>query len=152
MFTRIYPVLELPASTPIDYSGAALAKIVELHPDVEPLLDFYAADPVEMAYEVGMVSPADDDDVDADLAEIDFGPKEWHEPTAAIPVVEHAINVLRADPDSIRRLIYDPTLSQLDVIRDLERLLSILIDARDRETRFHLAVDGAPGHWPRPGR
>jgi hypothetical protein len=153
MFTRIYPVLEnAPTQSPLDPTlGSALAKVVEIHPDIEPLLDFYSADPLEVAREVGMVYPHEEES-DEDLKEVDFGPGEWYEPAAGISAVQHALAALRSDSQSIMRLIYDPTLSQHAVIRDLEGLLRVLETAQDQETRFHVATEGSSGLWPRSGR
>jgi len=153
MFASIYPVLEdAPVDAPRPQNpGVSLAKIVETHPDLDDLLDFFSPDPVEMAYEIGMVHPQEEDSAD-DLAEIDFGAWEWHEASTGIAVIERALTALRADPSSISRHLYDPALSQDDVIADLESMLLILEDARDREVRFRLHADGQRGLWPQPNR
>jgi LPS sulfotransferase NodH len=102
-----------------------------------------------MAHEIGMVHPQEEDGAD-DLADIDFGAWEWHEASTGIAVVERALSTLRSDPSSVSRHLYEPALKQDDVIADLESMLSILVDARDREVRFRLHAEGQRGLWPRP--
>ena len=149
MFSQVYVVLDDASSTGNASGGAALAKIIEFHPDLEPLLDFNSPDPIEIAHEIGMVHPQEEDSAD-DLAEVDLGSPEWHEAAAGIIAVERALAALRADPSTIGRYLYDPALTQDDVIADLEALLSTLEDARDREVRFRIVVEGKAGMWPRP--
>jgi len=148
MFERVYVVLE-DAADPMIGRGAALGKVIEIHPDLAPLLDFHSPDPIEMAYEIGMVH-ASEEDPDDDLAEIDFGEGEWFEASTGLAVVERALTVLRADAASVSRYLYDPTLSQDDVIADLDRIRVVLEDGRDREVRFRLIADGARPFWPQP--
>jgi hypothetical protein len=151
MTTRIYPVLEhdLPGLEIGPTVGKSLARVVEAHPALAPLIEFYSADPVEMAHEVGMVY-ADEEDSDADLYEIDFGPREWFEPSAGLAAVQHALDVLRPDPTSVANAIYDPTLTLDAVIGDLHAIERILEEAQQQETRFHFAMDEAsagPRRW-----
>jgi hypothetical protein len=55
----LYPVLEYPIEGLVgsEGTGNALARVIELHPALTSLLDFYSADPTEIATELGMVSP-----------------------------------------------------------------------------------------------
>lgn len=150
MFSRLYPILENSTVDAVDEGvGRSLAKVIEVHPDLEPLLDFYGPDPIEMAHEIGMVHPLEEDG-DDDLTGIDFGPDEWHEASVGVTVVQRALDGLRADPSSIGRYLYDPTLRQEDVVDDLSAILAALEDARDREIRFRLIGVGQSGMWPRP--
>lgn len=142
MSTRIYPVLEhtIGGPTESEKSGIALARIIEAHPALVPLLDFYSADPMEIAVAVGMVSPHEEDGED-DLNEIDFGPEEWFEPSAGLTAVRQALDTLRNDPQSIQRVLYAPDLHPKDVIADLEAIEQALQMALQHETRFHFALD-----------
>ena len=137
MPSRIVPVFEspLPEAHLPEGSGAALARITDYHPAVLPLLDFCHADPLDIAREVGMTSPGDEDD-EEDLAEIDFAPQDWHEAAAGLTAVHHALSAIRNDPDSIRKAVYDPGLRPQDVIGDLEQLERSLLLARQHEVRF----------------
>ena len=119
--------------------GRALARAAEAHPALEPLLDFLAADPGQIAREVGMVYPYEEDGAD-DLAEIDFGPAEWFEPAAGLAAVRRALEAVRADPDSIKAAVYDPGLRAADVIADLEALERALGSAQQAEARFHFRL------------
>ena len=83
MATRLYPVLEHPVVGFTFTAGSALARIVEAHDDLSPLLDFHAPDPAQIAIEVGMVYPYEEDGAD-DLAELDLGQPEWHEPAVGL--------------------------------------------------------------------
>ena len=137
MPARIIPVFEspLPEAEIPEGSGSALARIADYHPDIPPLMDYCHADPVEIAREVGMSSSTDEDD-EEDLAEIDFGLGEWYEPQAGLAAVRHALNAIRAAPDSIRKAVYDPGLRPEDVIADLEQLEKSLVIAQQHEVRF----------------
>jgi hypothetical protein len=136
----LYPVLEMPTEGfDLRNTGYALARIVEAHPALEGLMDFYSPDPVQMALEVGMVSIGEEDGID-DLAEIDFGPAEWFEPAVGLAAVREALRVLRADPRSIAAALYEPDIQPQDVIADLEVIEAALLIAQQQEIRFHLAI------------
>ena len=137
MPSRIVPVFEspLPEAEIPEGSGSALARIADYHPDIPALMDFCHADPLEIARQVGMTSLTDEYD-EEDLAEIDFGLGEWYEPQAGLVAVQHALNAIRASPDSIRRAVYDPGLRAEDVITDLEQLEKSLLIAQQHEIRF----------------
>lgn len=143
MSKNIYPVLEhrIDGFEPGSVSGRALARAVEAHPALSPLLDFHSVDPIQIALAVGMVSPQEEDGLN-DLDEIDFGPPDWFEPPLGLAAIHQALNALRADPDSLARAIYDPGLRAIDVIVDLEAFEQTLLLARQHETRFHFALDG----------
>ena len=115
--------------------GMALARVVEAHPALEPLLDFAPPDPKEIARQVGMTSAQDPDD-EADLEAIDLGPVEWFEPSAGLAAVTQALDAVRTRPESIAAAIYEPGLMAADVIRDLQILESQLQQAQSHETRF----------------
>ncbi len=70
MPTRIFPILETPVDgIPDDPAvGLALARVIEAHPALIPLLDFCAVDPHQIAVEVGMVYPYEEDGLE-DLEE-----------------------------------------------------------------------------------
>jgi hypothetical protein len=138
MGASLYPVLEHPIEG-LDVrtvSGHALARVVELHPALMALLDFYSADPAEIASELGMISPHDAED----LNELDLGPEEWFEPTAGLVTVRQAREVLVADPGSLAAAVYDPRLRPADVITDLEAIERVLLQAQQHETRFHFSM------------
>ena len=138
--TALYPVLEQTRDGfDLRGTGYALARVVEAHPALEGLMDFYSPDPVQMALEVGMVSPGEEDGID-DLAEIDFGPAEWFEPAVGLASVQEALRVVRADPHSIAAALYEPDIQPQDVIADLEVIEAALLIAQQHETRFHLAI------------
>ena len=134
----IYPVFE----TPMDglaadgRTGFALARVVEAHSALAPLLDFCAVDPLLIAREVGMVYPYEEGGAD-DLSDIDFGPMEWFEPVAGLASAERAIAAVREDPSSLAAAIYDPSLSPAAVLADLEAIAEMLRMAQQHETRFH---------------
>ena len=138
MPARIYPFFETPIDgLPEDASvGFALARVIEAHPALAPLLDFCAVDPHQIAVEVGMVYPYEEGGL-ADLDDLDFGPDEWFEPSAGLPVLARAIAAVRDDPRSIAAAIYDPGLRPADVLTDLEAIAALLEAARQHETRFH---------------
>ena len=138
MPTRLYPRFETPIDGPADNPsvGSALARVIEAHPALAPLLDFCAVDPHQIAVEVGMVYPYEEDGLE-DLDELDFGPDEWFEPSAGLAVLNRAIAAVRDDPESIAAAIYDPTLRSADVLADLEAIAGLLEAARQHETRFH---------------
>lgn len=114
----------------------ALARIVEAHPALTPLLDFCATDPVQIALAVGMVHAEEEDGQD-DLSEINFGQDEWFEPAAGLAVVRRALGALRSDPRSIAAVLYDPDLRAEDVLADLAAIEQGLLVALQEETRFH---------------
>ena len=138
MPTRIYPRFETPIDGLVDDQtvGYALARIVEAHPALVPLLDFCAVDPHQIAVEVGMVYPYEEGSLE-DLDELDFGPDEWFEPVAGLAVLSRAIAAVRDDPQSLAAAIYDPSLHPADVLADLEAIAAQLEAARQHETRFH---------------
>ena len=138
MPARIYPRFEtaLPDLDNTQTLGFALARVVEAHPDLAPLLDFCAVDPHQIAVEVGMVYPYEEGGLD-DLDDLDFGPPEWFEPTAALPVLARAIATIQSRPESIAAAIYDPSLRPADVLADLEAIAALLEASRQHETRFH---------------
>ena len=138
MPTRIYPRFETPLdSLTADPSlGLALARVAEAHPALAPLLDFCAVDPHEIAVQVGMVYPYEEDGL-SDLDDLDFGPDEWFEPSAGLAVLNRAIAAVRDNPESIAAAIYDPSLRPADVLADLEAIAAQLEAARQHETRFH---------------
>ena len=142
MGTRLYPVLEHAAADSAGPPGLglALARIVEAHPALAPLLDFQTVDPREIALAVGMVSPHEEDGAD-DLAEIDFGPAEWFEPSAGLAAVRPALRAVRDDPRSLAAALYDPGLRPDDVLADLEAIEQVLVLAQQHETRFHFLLD-----------
>ncbi len=135
---HIYPRFE----TPIDgfaadaTHGFALARIVEAHPALIPLLDFCAVDPLQIAVEVGMVYPGEEGGLD-DLSDIDFGLLEWFEPVAGLAALERATAAVRDNPESLAAAIYDPSLRPADVLADLDALTQALHAALQHETRFH---------------
>ncbi|MGI4787430.1 MAG: hypothetical protein ACRYFS_01125 [Janthinobacterium lividum] len=138
MPARIYPVFETPIDSLPEASdtGFALARVVEAHPTLALLLDFCAVDPLQIAVEVGMVYPYEEGGLD-DLGDIDFGPTEWFEPIAGLPIVERAIAAVHSDPQSIAAAIYDPGLTPAAVLADLEAIADSLRTAQQHETRFH---------------
>lgn len=119
--------------------GLALARAVEAHPALAPLLDFQSIDPIAIAREIGMVFPGEEDGAD-DLNDIDFGPADWFEPSAGLPVVRRAWDAIQGDPESLSRAIYDPSLRPADVLTDLEAIERALLLARQHETRFHFVL------------
>lgn len=141
MSARFYPVFEQPldgVSEDPAY-GSALARAVEAHPTLALLLDFCAVDPIQIALEVGMVSPLEEDGAE-DLSEIDFGPTEWFEPASGLAAVERSLTALHENPHSLAAAIYDPTLSIAAVSADLEAIGRLLLAARQREIRFHFLL------------
>jgi hypothetical protein len=142
MPARIYPVFETSVDDLAADSthGFALARVVEAHSVLALLLDFCAVDPLQIAVEVGMVYPYEEDGLD-DLSDIDFGPLEWFEPVAVLPVMGRAIAAVRDNPQSLAAAIYDPSLRPADVLADLEAIDALLQAARQHETRFHFVQD-----------
>ncbi len=140
---RLTLVLERPVSgeTGSGHTGTALGRVVEAHPALEPLLDFAGPDPVQMAALLGVSSAHDPEDM-ADLAEIDFGPVDWHEASAGLAVLRAAQNAVRAAPGSIAAATYDPGLRPEEVLADLEDLERLLLLALRHETRFRLILTG----------
>ncbi len=138
MPARIYLEFETPIgdfpNTPAP--GFALARVVEAHPALVPLLDFCAVDPHQIAMEVGMVYPYEEGGLD-DLDDLEFEPMEWFEPAAGLAAVERAIAAVRDNPQSLAAAIYDPGLRPADVLADLEAIAAQLEAARQHETRFH---------------
>ena len=139
--TRITLMLERPVEGFDGGVGLALARVIEAHPVLADLLDFVSVDPRQVAVEVGMVYPYEEDGAD-DLGDIEFDPYEWFEPSAGLVVVRRAVDALRADPLSLARAIYDPSLGPAKVIADLETLERALFLAQQHETRFHLVLAG----------
>lgn len=137
---RFYPVLERPVAHAeiAEGRGMALARIIEWHPELSALLDFYDADPREVAREVGLLTSHDEPE---DLDEVDFGGHEWFEAQAGLAALRKALEAVRSDPASIRRAIYEPDLSAADVIADLEAIEGLLERARQQETRFYFALE-----------
>lgn len=140
MSRRLIIVLERPlAAWEADENlGAALARVAEVHPALEPLLDFAPPSPQEIAQQVGMTYAYDPEDLE-DLAEIDFGPQEWFEPTVGLAAVQRGLEALRGQPESVAAVLYDPHLRTGDVIADLEQMERCLQMARQEETRFRFA-------------
>ncbi len=138
----IHPVFETPINALAENTsiGYALARVIEAHPDLAPLLDFCAVDPHEIAVAVGMVYPYEEGGLE-DLDDLDFGPPEWFEPVAGLSVLARATAAVRDHPESLAAAIYDPTLRPADVLADLEALGSLLEAARQQETRFHFVED-----------
>jgi len=136
---RLFAVIEHLADGPEAVSGGALARAVEAHPALAPLLDFYSVDPAQIAVEVGMVFPHEEDGMD-DLADLDLGEREWFEPSAGLAAVRRAQRALREDPQSLAAAIYDPDLRAADVLLDLDAIERTLMLAQQREARFHLAL------------
>ncbi len=138
MSTRIFPRFETPldglAEDPA--VGLALARVIDAHPALAPLLDFCAVDPHQIAVAVGMVYPYEEDGL-SDLDDLDFGPDEWFEPVAGLAVLSRAITAVRDDPQSLAAAIYDPGLRPADALADLEAIAAQLEAARQHETRFH---------------
>ena len=143
MPARFYPVLEAPiAGLSADpAAGFALARVVEAHPVLAPLLDFCAVDPHQIAVEVGMVYPYEEGGLD-DLDDLEFEPMEWFEPAPGLAAVERAIRAVRDDPQSLAAAIYDPGLRSADVLADLEAIKALLQAALQHETRFHFVQEG----------
>lgn len=138
MAAQFVLVLEHPeaqASVPHG-EGRALARLVEAHDALAPLLDFCATDPAQIALAVGMVYAGEEDGQD-DLHEIDFGQDEWFEPAAGLAAVQRARLVLEQDPRSIAAALYDPSLRPEDITADLQSLAQGLDVAVHHETRFH---------------
>ena len=139
MSVRLYPVFEHPFEDGASDAGMALARVVEAHPALAPLMDFHSPDPAQIAREVGMVYPYEEDGED-DLEEIDFGPEEWFEPSIGLAAVRQALDAVRADPGSIAAAIYAPGLRPAAVLADLEVMEQALVYAQQHETRFRLAL------------
>ncbi|MGO8672191.1 MAG: hypothetical protein ACLQVD_12600 [Capsulimonadaceae bacterium] len=160
MARRVYPVFEHAPAAPTGApavensyppsAGTALATLLDFHPELEPLLDFCADDPIDIARAVGMIYPGEED-AEEDLAGIDFGQLEWHEATAGLAAVHHAARALQCDPDSVARVLYDPHLRPADVIADLIALENVLEIAQQHEIRFQLRISGEPELWRRIG-
>ena len=142
MPARIFPEFETPTDglAADAQMGFALARVIEAHPALIPLLDFCAVDPLQIAVEVGMVYPYEEGGLD-DLGDIDFGPFEWFEPVAGLAALERATAAVRDNPESLAAAIYDPTLRPADVLSDLDALTLALQAALQQETRFHLVQD-----------
>lgn len=117
-------------------SGEALARVIEAHPALSPLLDFAVEDPIQIARAVGLFDPREED-AEEDLNDIDLGPQEWFEPSVGLAVVRRALQALRNDPASIKSAIYDPSLRPEDVLADLDAVEWMLREAQQHETRFH---------------
>ena len=141
MAATFYPVLEKPAEgfNPAPIPGMALARVVEAHPILETLMDFVSVDPLQVAVEVGMVYPYEEDGAD-DLNDLVFDPPEWYEAVIGLGAVRRALKAVRDDPPSIAAAIYDPSLRAEDVITDLEGIERALLLAQQHETRFHFAM------------
>ena len=141
---RLTVVLERPVTDGAERGaqpGAALGRVVQAHPALEPLLDFVGPDPIQMAALLGVSYAHDPEDM-ADLTEIDFGPPEWHEATAGLAVLRVALNAVRAAPGSIAAATDDPGLRPEDVLADMEDLERSLLLALRHETRFRLTLAG----------
>lgn len=136
---KFYPVLEHPVEG-VELpgrEGAALARVIEWQPELSALLDFYDADPAEIAREVGLLTTFDEPE---DLADVDLGGHEWFEAPAGLAAVRRALEFVRKDPASIRRAIYEPDISADDVIADLAAIERTLEQAQQQETRFYFAL------------
>ena len=139
---RFALVLERPLTgfDPTAVLGTSLARVVEAHPALEPLLDFSAPDPVEIARAVGMLSP-DEEDTEDDLGALDWDAPEWCEASAGLAAVQGALAAVRQDPGSLARAVYDPGLRAEDVLADLEAIERGLLLAQQQETRFRFVTD-----------
>jgi hypothetical protein len=102
-------------------------------------LDFYSADPLQIAREIGVSSPLDPGDED-DLLEIDFGPEDWYEASGGLAAVQTALETLRKEPAAISAALYNPRLRAEDVIADLEEIERVLLEALQNEGRFHFLI------------
>ena len=139
MIATIRLMLEHPVD---DFASASdecrsLARVIEGHPALAPLLDFAAPDPVQIARTVGLLGPHDDDD---ELDGIDLGVPEWFEPVAGLPAVRQALRAITAGPESLSAVLYDPSLRPADVLADLEFLERTLLLAQQHETRFRFVT------------
>ena len=139
---RLYPEFETPLDgcAPDAARGFALGRVAELHLALLPLLDFCAVDPHDIAVAVGMVYPYEEGGLE-DLDELDFGPSEWFEPVAGLAALERAAEAIRAAPESLASVLYDPALRPADVLADLDALTQALQAALQQETRFHFLLD-----------
>jgi len=138
---KFYAVLERPVKGGeiAEKRGVALARVIEWHPELSALLDFYDADPMQIAREVGMLTSHDNPE--EDLEGVDLGGHEWFETQAGLAAVRRALEAVRNDPASIRRAIYEPDIGASDVIADLEAIEGLLEAARQQETRFYFALE-----------
>lgn len=139
MTTTVHAVLEHPVGGVTPESGGchSLARVIEAHPALAPLLDFAAPDPVQVARAVGLLGP---DDADEDLEGIDLGAPEWFEPPAGLAAVRQAIRAVGDAPESLAAAVYDPALQAADVLADLEALERTLLGAQQHETRFRFVT------------
>lgn len=129
------PIDEAAPPTP----ASTLAAVVEYVPVLSALLDFYAADPIDIAQQVGMVAPDDEDDL-AELRDIEFDPGEWYEASVGVASVRKAITALTEDPDILSRALYDPSLTQQQVLEELTEIERALLEAQQHERRFHFKL------------
>jgi len=116
-----------------------LAAVIEYVPVLSALLDFYAADPIDIAQQVGMVAPDDEDDL-AELQDIEFDRGEWYEASAGLAAVRKAVKTLTEDPDVLSRALYDPSLPQQRVVDELTDIERALVEAQQYERRFHFKL------------
>lgn len=139
MIATLYPVLEraVKGSASAAEHCRSLARAVEAHPALTPLLDFAEPDPVQIARAVGLLGPNDDED---ELEGIDLGTPEWFEPPAGLAAVRHARRAIASAPESLAAAVYDPSLRPADVLADLEFLERILLLAQQHETRFRFVT------------
>lgn len=137
---RFYPVLEHPieGAELAGDQGKALARVIEWHPELSALLDFYDADPMEIAQEVGLLTAHDEP---ADLLGVDLGGHEWFEPQAGLAAIRRAKDFVKSDPGSIRRAIYEPDITADLIISDLTAIERVLDQAHQQETRFYFALE-----------
>jgi len=139
MIATLRAVLEHPIEglTPNADLCPALARVIEAHPALAPLLDFAGPDPVQVARVVGLLGPDDGDD---ELEGLDLGPTEWFEPPAGLATIGLARRAIQDAPGSLASVLYDPSLRATDVLADLESLERTLLAAQQRETRFHFVT------------
>jgi hypothetical protein len=137
MGLSVYPVLEgevpefdvaavdgkgLARALPNDNDGSLLAPLLEfISITEEPLADFMDG---------------------ADLSEAASAPeREWFNPSQGLEVVQHLLSVLRTNPEALPSSGKEREAFVQWVIEDLEGVEQALQLARQRATRFHLAVD-----------
>ncbi len=129
-----HPIEKLAASSD---ECRPLARVLESHPALTPLLDFAAPDPVQIARTLGLLGPHDDED---ELDGIDLGAPEWFEPVAGLPAIRQALRAITAAPESLASVLYDPSLRPADVLADLEFLERTLLLAQQHEPRFRFVT------------
>ena len=144
MANDLYLILESPVGGVFRIGPlSALARIVEAHPALVPLLDFVCPDPIQIALEIGMVSPQEEDDLE-ELGDIDLGLEEWFEPAAGLAKVAPALRAIEDDLQSIALVLYEPDLQPAQIVADLKTVLHTLGVAQNHEVRFHFFLETLP--------